>query len=428
MIITDKPPLSPKQLLFTKFATRKWNIAHGPVRSGKTNGSLFAFMCAVEQCPDSSIWMIGHTVSTIYDNAIRLLFESEQFAIFRPFCTWLKGERELKFRDKTIGVLGAKDEGAIGAFTGKTMSLAYADEITLYPDSIINMLDTRLSNPWSKGFATCNPSYPTHIVKKWIDKAAAGDKNYYALQFMLEDNPYLEESYKERIRNSLSGVFYKRNYLGLWCLAEGAIFDFFDRDIYVVKKPPRAAEYWIAAIDYGSIHPFVCLLIGVSTGRYTQSGKCLWVEKEYFWDSRVKGKQKTQSEYADDVQEFLAPYGVRQIYIDPSAEAFHHELRIRNMHVVHANNDVENGLAYTCSEMQQGNLFICAECTNTVRQIEGYVWDSNAAKKGEDKPVKVEDDAVDAMRYAVYSHKVATYDPYTHNPNDWLRDKYRPTR
>jgi PBSX family phage terminase large subunit len=418
-------PLSKKQIEFLKHGSRKWNIAHGSVRTGKTVGTLFGFMYAVATCPDSDIWMVGHTSETVYQNVVRLLFESPEFAIFKPFCSWVGGvNRRLQFKDKKIGTLGARDEGAIGNFQGKTFSLVLCDEMTLYPDSIIDMIDTRLSKKHSMGFASMNPSHPEHKIKKWIDKADEGDPNYYALHFTLDDNPFVDEGYKQRIRDSLSGLAYKRNYLGLWCLAEGAVFDFFDKSVHVVDRPPRAAEYWIASIDYGQIHPFVCLIIGVSTGRYNQEGKCMWVEKEYFWDSRVKERQKTNSEFARDLQEFLEPYAIKNIYMDPSAEAFHLELRRLGMHVTHANNDVMNGITHTASEMAKGNLYICAECKNTIRQIEGYVWDSKKAKLGRDEPVKVEDDAPDALRYAIHSHKVATYDPYKHNAQDYLKNRF----
>lgn len=417
-------PLSPKQMEFILKSTKKWNIAHGSVRSGKTVGTLFRFMQAVYDCQDSAIWMVGHSSETIFSNAIRLLLESDQLAIFRPFCTWYAGKRQLKFRDKTISTLGAKDEGALGSFQGKTFSLVYCDEMTLYPESIVDMIDTRLSNPWSMGFASMNPSHPNHKIKKWIDKAEEGDKNYYALHFTLDDNPYVGEDYKQRIRDSLSGLFYKRNYLGLWCLAEGAIFDFFDHKVHVLDRPPAAAEYWIAAMDYGSVNPFCCLLLGVSTGKHTQTGKRLWVEKEYYWDPKEEGRQKTNSEFADAVQEFLEPYAVKQLYIDPSAEAFQLELRRRGMHVVHANNDVENGISMMTSEMKKGNLYVLKECKNTIREIESYVWDPKAAEKGYDEPLKRDDHSVDALRYAIASHKVVHYDPYAHNPVKYTHDRF----
>jgi PBSX family phage terminase large subunit len=292
------------------------------------------------------------------------------------------------------------------------------------------MIDTRLSKPHSMGFASMNPSHPAHKVKQWIDKAEAGDKNYYSLHFTLDDNPYVDDNYKNRIRDSLSGLFYKRNYLGLWCLAEGAIFDFFDRKIHVVSRPPAAAEYWIAGIDYGAVNPFTCVLIGVSTGKYTQSGKVMWVEKEYYWDPKVMGRQKTNSEFAEDVRQFLEPYDVKQLYIDPSAASFKVELRKMGIHVVDANNDVDNGIQMMTSEMKKGSLFICSECKNTIREIESYVWDSRSASKGYDEPLKKDDHTTDALRYCIASHKVSVYDPYKQKQlqQDWQTNKYQVTR
>lgn len=417
-------PLAPKQLEYIINSTAHWNLAHGSVRSGKTVGTLFRFMQAVGQCPDSQIWMVGHSSDTIYQNAIRLLLESEQLAMFRPFCTWFAGKRQLKFKDKTISTLGAKDEGAIGGFQGKTFSLVYCDEMTLYPESIIDMIDTRLSNPHSMGFASMNPSHPTHKIKKWIDKAEAGDPNYYSLHFTLDDNPYVDEEYKQRIRDSLSGLFYKRNYLGLWCLAEGAIFDFWDPALYVTKQAPRAAEYWVAGIDYGTSNSFSCMLMGVDSGKANQLGVCRWFEDEYVWDYKKTGRQKTNSEYADDVQEFLEPYGVKNVYLDPSAASFRLELQRRGIHVVNADNDVLSGLTFMTSEMRKGNIFVMPKCKNLIREIESYVWDPKSSERGDDKPMKKDDHCIDAARYVCFTHKVAAYNPYTHNPAQWAKNKY----
>lgn len=403
--------LAPKQLEFILKSQARWNIAHGSVSSGKTVGSLFRFMQAVDQCPDSQIWMIGHTSSTIYDNAVRLIMESrgsgapDPLSVFRPFCTWRKGDRELLFKDKTISTVGAKDSGAIGAIQGKTMSLAYCDEMTLYPDNIIDMIDTRLRNHHSMGFCTMNPSYPTHKIKKWIDKSIEGDPNYYQLHFSLDDNPFVDKEYRDRIKNSLSGVFYKRNYLGEWCLAEGAIFDFFDRAIYVVKRPPRAADYWIVGIDYGTNNAFAAVLVGVNCGMYDQSDVQMWAEKEYYWDHKVKGRQQTSSEFADDIKKWIEPYSVKSIYLDPSAAAFRLDLQRRGMHPVNADNNVDNGIIKVTSLMKSGQLVICQECSNLIREVESYVWDPRCVDRGDDSPLKRDDHSIDALRYAINTHR-----------------------
>ena len=274
------------------------------------------------------------------------------------------------------------------------------------------------------GFASMNPAHPTHKIKQWIDYAEQGDKNYYSLHFTLDDNPFVDEPYKERIRNSLSGLFYKRNYLGLWFLAEGAIFDFFEPKIHVLKRPPTCAEYWVAGIDYGTANNFACMIMGVSTGKYTQSGVMRWFEKEYVWDSKKNGRQKTNSEYADDVQEFLEPYGIRAVYVDPSAASFRLELQKRGIHVVDADNDVLSGLTYMTSEMCKGSLFIHEDCKVLIKELESYVWDPKAAERGEDKPLKKDDHCIDAARYAFYTHKVAAYQPFKHNPNEYLQNRF----
>lgn len=413
-----------KQLDYIHHATAKWNLCAGSVRAGKTVCALFAFMIDVEGCPDSDIYIVGHSSDTAYRNVISLLFNNPAFIHFRDYCKWSPGKRELYYKDKTIKILGALNEGALGNFQGSTWSLGLCDEITLYPDSIIDMIDTRLSKPHSKCHATMNPSFPDHKVKKWIDKAREGDENYYEMSFTLDDNPFLSQEYKDRIKNSLSGVFYKRNYLGLWCLAEGAIFDFFDKDVHVVKRAPRAAEYFIAGIDYGISNAFACVVVGVNSGYTTQLGVCRWAEDEYFWDSKKTGRQKTNSELADDVEKFLEPYGVRTVYIDPSAASFKLELIKRGIKVADADNDVLNGITYMCSEMRKGNVLVHQRCKNLIREIEGYVWDDKKAKLGEDAPLKKDDHATDGFRYAVFSHKVTPYQPYKHNPNDYQRNRF----
>jgi PBSX family phage terminase large subunit len=385
-------------------------------------------MHAVDLCPDSAIYIAGHTFDTAYRNVIKVIMESPEMAIFRPFCTW--SGKKLYYKDKVITVLGAKDEGAVGNFLGDTYSLIYCNEMVLFPDNIIQTIHTRLSKKHSMGFAEMNPGHPDHTLKQWINKAAEGHENYYALHFTLEDNPYLPDSYKEDIRTSLTGVYYKRYYLGEWCMAEGAIFDFFDTDIYVIPEPPCAANYWIAGIDYGTNNNFACLIIGVSLGRENQAGVQTWVEKEYVWDHEKRGRQKTNHEYADDMEKFLTPYGIKLVYMDPSALAFKLELQKRGFRVIEADNDVKNGLDFLSSYLHSGKVLICKDCPNLIREIGGYVWDAKASARGLDKPVKKDDHCIDALRYGLFSHKPQLYDPYADakRQQEWTQNKYEVTR
>lgn len=386
---------SPRQVEFIKNSKAKFNLAHGSVRSGKTVCTLFKFIGEALLCPGPNIVIFGYSQGTIYNNVVSLLLNSEQFLLVRSKIHYQKSPRpRLILGDKEIKCIGAGDEGTIGDIQGITLDLCYCDEFTLYPENLTNMIKTRLSKDHSKLYASMNPKQPTHLLKDWIDRASH-DPLYYELHFSLDHNPYLPDSYKEDLKSTLSGLFYKRYYLGMWCLAEGAVYEFFDKDIHVVSRPPRAAEYWIAGIDVGTANPFACVLIGVNTGRHENTSYQMWVEDEYYWDPNPakNGRRKTMSEFMSDVQEFLSPYFVKGIYVDPSAAAFKEEMRRGGMHPIDANNDVIYGIEKVAREMQRGNLVICDGCENLISEIERYVWDSRKTAQGKDEPLKKHDHA-----------------------------------
>ena len=198
-------------------------------------------------------------------------------------------------------------------------------------------------------------------------------------------------------------MFYRRNYLGEWCLAEGAIFDFFDSHEHVVDRPPRAAEtYWVG-IDYGAANPFAAVLIGYNSGATTQTLPQIWVEKEYFWDPKETGRQKTNFDFALDIEEFVDGYSVDAFYLDPSAAAMKEEFRRRKINITPADNDVQNGIQKMTTAMATGVLTICKNCKNLIREVESYVWDTKKAERGIEEPIKKDDHLVDALRYAIYT-------------------------
>lgn len=387
-----RPMLSPKQQKFIDESVAKVNIAHGSVRSGKTHASLLRFAELVINCPNSDIIMIGNSFSTIKENAVNPLLND----LFRGYCTW--SDKKLIFGDKKIRVIGAHDEGSVRAIQGNSHSLAYVDELTTIPWGFVDMLTTRLSYPWSKMIATCNPNSPVHPVKEhFLD---SNDPDYaYSLAFEVNDNPFLTEEYKKDLRTKYTGLFYRRYILGEWVAAEGSIYSDFSRGSHVLDRPPHYADNYFVGVDYGIHNAFAAVLIGQSN---TYSPH-LWVEKELYWDSKKTYRQKLNSELADDLERFVDGYNVRGIYLDPSAESFEVELKRRRMRVIQAKNDVYPGITFVANLISNHELKIVKDCPNLIGEIEQYVWDSKKALVGDEKPVKRNDHAVDGLRYALFT-------------------------
>lgn len=374
--------LSEKQKKFIYESTAKINIAHGSVRSGKTHSSLIRFVELVDRCPDSKIIIIGNSFGAIKENVVKFLKDD----LLRGYCVW-KGNK-LIVGDKEIRVIGAHDEGSVRAIQGNTHSLAYVDELTTIPYNFVDMLTTRLSHDWSKMIATCNPSSPVHPVKEnLID---CGDPGYcYALHFDIDDNPALSEQSKADLRTKYTGLFYKRYILGEWVAAEGSVYADFSRKTHVLPRAPHFADNYFVGIDYGIHNAFACVLIGQNN---THSPH-LWVEKEFYWDSKKTYRAKLNSELADDVERFLEGYNVRGIYLDPSASSFEVELKRRQIRVLQAENDVYAGITFVANLISNHELKVVSCCENLIGEIEQYVWDAKRAERGDEQPVKKNDHA-----------------------------------
>ena len=105
-----------------------------------------------------------------------------------------------------------------------------------------------------------------------------------------------------------------------------------------------------------------------------------------------------------DLAAFLEGDRNTQIIIDPSAASFKAELRRRGFRVLDAKNDVREGLATTAVLI--GSRRVRAErsrCPALLREIHSYVWDDKARRKGEERPVKDHDHAMDALRYLCHT-------------------------
>jgi len=389
--------LSTKQSLALTESDAFVNIYHGAVRSGKSYVSLMRFFQHVVEGPDYNYLVCGKSERTIVTNIIDPLNKMTGNLI-----RYNRGMGYFTLLGKKIYAIGANDERAEGKIRGTTFAGALVDEATLIPQGFFRMLLSRLTIDGAKLFATTNPDSPFHWLKHdFIDLHENDNKFLKLFDFVIDDNPSLSADKKEELKKSYQGLWYKRFIEGQWVLAQGAVYDFFDQSLHTFEGNPHTyAKYYILGVDYGTTNPFAATLVGFND----DARPYLWVEKEYYWDSKKMGYQKTDFEYAQDLQREFGGYTVQIIYLDPSAESFQVELRRQRKPVKQAKNEVLDGIRSVANFFSNGDLVISKNCINLIKEIEGYVWDEKSIKDGVDRPVKTRDHALDAMRYAIHSH------------------------
>lgn len=384
-------PLSEKQIQSFNEAIKRFNIWVGAVRSGKTYSSILKLIDIIKNGPPGNGMIIGVNRDTIQRN---VLLELYKFLGFPPPST---KTTETKLYGRNIYFVGAHDEGAVRRIQGSTLAFAYVDEATCIPAPFWRMLLSRLSIKDSQLLATCNPEGPAHWLKKeFIDRAEELDLAHW--HFNLDDNPSLDEKYKTSLKNEYQGMWFKRYILGEWAVAHGLVYDSYDYD-NVYENPQDSPNYYIVGVDYGTTNATAAVLCGVRPNRWPQ----ITVEAEYYYDSAKRGRSKADDELAQDISEFIGWRNVSAIYIDPAAASLKMAMRNINLPVIDAKNDVLPGIKITSKFVSNKNLVIHKSCKTLIEHIQSYAWDPRAADRGEDRPIKVNDHIVDALRYACYT-------------------------
>ena len=397
-------------------------IADGAIRSGKTVCMSLSFVFwAMTRFNGQNFGMCGKTIGSFRRNVLfwlKIMLRSRGYTIVDHRADNLvvitRGNVTNQFY-----IFGGKDESSQDLVQGITLAGVFFDEVALMPESFVNQATGRCSVEGSKYWFNCNPDGPYHWFKKnWIDKSTgylgkkktaelrekaaeedkdAGLKEILYLHFTMDDNLSLSEKIKQRYRNMYTGVFYKRYILGFWAMAEGIIYDMFDKAKHTVKILPMLHEKRYVSVDYGTQNATVYLL-------WAQGNDNKWYGiKEYYYSGRDKGKQKTDSEYADDLEKWLGGIKPERIVVDPSAASFIAELKKRGYRIKKAKNDVLDGIRFVASLLNEGKIAFHESCENTIMEFGSYIWDESAAERGEDKPIKQFDHAMDSVRYFCYT-------------------------
>ena len=210
--------LSDKQKIFLKFSLSRINLLYGSVRSGKTWISLLKWALWVGMQPKhDEFLMVGKTITTLKRNCFGLLSD----LIGDNFSYSVSQKKALIF-GRTVWLEGANDERSESKIRGMTLKGIYIDELTQIPKDFYLMGLSRLSVAGAVLIATTNPDHPNHYVKTDIIDNDKISKTVF--KFLIDDNIFLDEEYKENLKKEYQGVFYQRFILGEFVRAEGIIF------------------------------------------------------------------------------------------------------------------------------------------------------------------------------------------------------------
>ena len=377
----------------TWWQTGRWQalICDGAVRSGKTFCmGLSFFLWAQHDFNGRQFALCGKTVGALRRNLLtelvpclrRIGMEVRENRSANSLTVVYAGHRN------QFLLFGGKDASSAALIQGSTLAGLLLDETALMPRAFVEQAVARCSVRGSRLWFNCNPEGPEHwFYKEWIEKAES--RGALRLHFTMEDNPGLPPEIRQRYERLYTGVFYRRFVLGEWAAAQGLVYDFFDPDKDAAEVPDGPFSAWRVSVDYGTVNPLSMGLWGEKNG--------VWYRvEEVYYDSRREGRQKTDAEYAEMLEQLVAGRDIQRVIVDPSAASFIETLRRKGWQVMKADNDVADGIRVTADLLRQRRIVLCRPCRDCLREMALYCWDE---RSGRDAPRKEHDHAMDEMRY-----------------------------
>lgn len=240
-----------------------------------------------------------------------------------------------------------------------------------------------------RAYLDYNPSDEHHWI--YDDVLTREDCEFIKSTYL--DNPFLpEETIKEIER--LKEV--DENFWRVYGLGERGISQELVYTHWVETKDVKEGENYCYGIDFGYNNP-------TSIVKVTSSDGCFYAE-EILYQSGL-----TTNDLIQRIKQ-LCPNVRKEFFADSAEPKTIEEMHRAGINVKAADKGVNEGI----DKVKSSKLFVSSNSTNLIKELRNYKWKVDKNGKKLDEPVKFNDHACDAMRYAIYNFaksNIRTYRP-----------------
>ena len=407
----------------------------GPAGTGKSKCLLEKLHAVALKYPGMRGLIVRKTLASLGSTAL-VTFEEHvaKEHLANGEVKWFGGSAKeaacYRYKNGSRIVVGGMDKSM--KIMSSEYDIVYVQESTELTEEDWEAITTRLRNgkvPYQQIIADANPDVPTHWLKMRCDTG----KTHY-IRSRHEDNPILFEqnpdgttggltevgkNYIAKL-DALTGVRYQRLRKGIWCAAEGLVYEEFDPNIHVHKRIAEPPVSWTryVTVDFGYTNPMVVQFWAVD-----EDGR-LWLYRELYATKTTVEDMAPKIKEAMNLKKAPRP---RMIICDHDAEGRAVLEKHLGMSTKAAKKSVEDGIQAVKMRMRVSDadgkprIFLCQDAvikkdqdlldrkkpTSTLEEVVGYIWDRGTTKAQLDgkppkeQPVKEDDHGMDAMRYMV---------------------------
>lgn len=371
---------------FLESSKAKVNLIYGGAGSGKSYTlAQYILLDIVAKHPRKSILVSRKFNPSLKLSSIKLFKELLETSIPLPYRE-RKAEQSLIFPNGCeIHFRGLDDPEKVKSMEFNFIWLEEATEFTSDDFQHFRLRLRKATNDIpNRMFLTFNP-----IGKhSWIYKHFFEEKQPDAkiLHTVYKDNPFLDKEYVKMLEDlvNVDRYYYEVYVLGKFAELINTIYD--NWEVVKPTRLPKDYDEIIYGVDFGYNNPSAILEIGLKDDD-------IYVLKEFY------RKGLTNNELIEALESFMYSKNA-PVYADSAEPDRIKELEDRGFYVYPAKKSVKDGIDY----VKRFKIYISNLCTNTIEEIEQYKWREDRQGNILEEPVKMNDHAMDALRYAVYTH------------------------
>lgn len=356
---------------------RRFIVNQGSSRSSKTWSLCQLIIIYAITTPKKTISIVRKTFPTLRATVMRDFFEVMKSLDLYNRNSHNKTENIYQFDNGSIIEFFSTDDEQ--KLRGRKRDLCWANEANELTSDDFLQLNMRTTG---KFIVDYNPS----DADSWIYDLNPVDS--IVIKSTYKDNPFLEKS----IRKQIEDLKYKDDALyQIYALGERAMSR---KNIYMnwnfVDSKPEYFKDYIYGLDFGYNHP-------------TALVKVYYYEDEMFIETLIYESYLTTAELIDKMKA-IGVDTINEIMCDYSRPEIIQEMRDQLFNTQNANKSVKDGI----NNVKQFKIFVLNSDEAIQKEYRNYMW-KKIGDRILDEPVKNYDDAMDAIRYAVYQIKDLYY-------------------
>jgi PBSX family phage terminase large subunit len=219
------------------------------------------------------------------------------------------------------------------------------------------------------------------------------DEDYASFHFTTYDNPHLPVEEIDKAKKELPEDRFAQEYLADFRKQQGLVYREFSRERHVFDTLPKTFNEYIAGIDFGFTNPTAVIHIK------RDGDDNYFITDEWYKTGRTE----------EQIAEYVKSCNFNRVYPDPESPSAIEVLNSKGIDVVEVvkNKDsIQNGINRVRQLLKMGKLHIHRKCVNLISEFETYAYPEKRNDHNEyENPIKENDHALDALRYALATNK-----------------------